>query len=344
MNEECDDGTRNGRQDSNCTVTCQIGVIAGCGNGTVETGEECDPGGNCIVQGKVVSACLLKKDSLSCVSKGGVCSGVDSQTCTDRCQRKQGVCGDGIVQNALGEECDDGERRNAAGSNCDTRCRFVKIDSCGDGVMNPLTEQCDAGAENGNGPEFTCRSNCILPWCGDGILDYNEECDDGNKINGDRCSSVCMIENPAAPSLTADLTTYDAVLSSNANPASNGQSVTLTYTMQLGNPALRDATGEVRFTDERTVPPTVLGTVSLENNTASLTIDSLTPGIHTILGTYLGDATHGTVSSNFVHQRIINGNVPSPARAQTGPGLVIFLASGAAAGYGLMRRWRKNLR
>jgi cysteine-rich repeat protein len=30
--------------------------------------------------------------------------------------------------------------------------------------------------------------------CGDGILDVYEECDDGNTVDGDGCSSVCEIE------------------------------------------------------------------------------------------------------------------------------------------------------
>lgn len=32
------------------------------------------------------------------------------------------------------------------------------------------------------------------PYCGDGIKDADEECDDGNNINGDGCSSVCKTE------------------------------------------------------------------------------------------------------------------------------------------------------
>jgi cysteine-rich repeat protein len=32
------------------------------------------------------------------------------------------------------------------------------------------------------------------------------------------------------------------------------------------------------------------------------------------------------------------GNVPQPGRTESGPGLVIFLASGAAAGIGIVRR------
>lgn len=34
--------------------------------------------------------------------------------------------------------------------------------------------------------------------CGDGALDFLEQCDDGNRTSGDGCSSGCMIEEPAA--------------------------------------------------------------------------------------------------------------------------------------------------
>jgi len=45
-------------------------------------------------------------------------------------------------------------------------------------------------ASSGNEPYF-------LSWCGDGFLSPNgqEQCDDGNTINGDGCSSICHIEN-----------------------------------------------------------------------------------------------------------------------------------------------------
>jgi len=37
--------------------------------------------------------------------------------------------------------------------------------------------------------------NCIYgPFCGDGILDDGEECDDNNNIDGDGCSAVCILE------------------------------------------------------------------------------------------------------------------------------------------------------
>jgi cysteine-rich repeat protein len=42
-----------------------------------------------------------------------------------------------------------------------------------------------SGAENGI---------CIGPPCGDGLLDPDEECDDGNNVNGDCCSASCTAE------------------------------------------------------------------------------------------------------------------------------------------------------
>ncbi len=40
----------------------------------------------------------------------------------------------------------------------------------------------------------TCRSDCTIPACGDGILDGGEVCDDGNSVGGDGCSAGCLPE------------------------------------------------------------------------------------------------------------------------------------------------------
>jgi cysteine-rich repeat protein len=34
----------------------------------------------------------------------------------------------------------------------------------------------------------------IESFCGDGILDAGEQCDDGNSVNGDGCSAMCTLE------------------------------------------------------------------------------------------------------------------------------------------------------
>ena len=61
---------------------------------------------------------------------------------------------------------------------------------CGDGIK-VVGEQCDDGNTiNGDG----CSSTCKIEVCGNGILDPAERCDDGNTTNGDGCNSVCRTE------------------------------------------------------------------------------------------------------------------------------------------------------
>jgi cysteine-rich repeat protein len=36
-----------------------------------------------------------------------------------------------------------------------------------------------------------CRKTCVIPRCGDGILDGSEVCDDGNAVGGDGCAADC---------------------------------------------------------------------------------------------------------------------------------------------------------
>src|SRR5262245_7398487 len=62
---------------------------------------------------------------------------------------------------------------------------------CGDGALD-ADEVCDDGnTENGDG----CRGDCVgEELCGDGLLDQGEECDDGNTQDGDACRSDCTIE------------------------------------------------------------------------------------------------------------------------------------------------------
>ena len=64
---------------------------------------------------------------------------------------------------------------------------------CGSGARG-AGEECDDGnTVDGDG----CSSTCILespPPCGDGLIWLGEECDDGAALGGDGCSSTCEIE------------------------------------------------------------------------------------------------------------------------------------------------------
>jgi cysteine-rich repeat protein len=165
-----------------------------CGNGLLETDEGCDdantlPGDGCS------GACR--------VEFGWVCP-----TAGQPCQQSL-VCGDG--QPGVDEACDDGN--TTAGDGC-TSCQVDPGFACtgwGPGSCTPTTlppvcpnskveagETCDDGnATASDGCSATCQLEagwtCPQPgaawekneYCGDGVLNGTEGCDDGNLRAGD---------------------------------------------------------------------------------------------------------------------------------------------------------------
>jgi len=66
---------------------------------------------------------------------------------------------------------------------------------CGNNIVE-TGEQCDDGnLINGDGCSSICQIEIIAPVCGNNIIETGEQCDDGNTINGDGCSSTCQIED-----------------------------------------------------------------------------------------------------------------------------------------------------
>ena len=125
-----------------------------CGNGIVEEGEECEDRNR-----------------------------IDTDRCTNKCTKAR--CGDGIVWDPV-EECDDG---NLIGTDaCTHACNHAR---CGDAVVWEGVEDCDQGPLNSDTRPNFCRTDCLLPSCGDRVTDRGEECDDGNTINGDGCEIDC---------------------------------------------------------------------------------------------------------------------------------------------------------
>lgn len=78
---------------------------------------------------------------------------------------------------------------------------------CGDGQVD-ADEQCDNGAEN-NGPGQLCNVDCGLNVCGDGDVSPDEACDDGNQIGGDGCSQLCTRYDQ--PGIATDLPASELV-------------------------------------------------------------------------------------------------------------------------------------
>ena len=87
----------------------------------------------------------------------------------------------------LWKECSNGRLCPA-----DTTCSpdGAQCISCGDGEWDEdEDEECDDGnLIDGDG----CDSNCTRTRCGNGIRTAGEACDDGNPRNGDTCSSDCL--------------------------------------------------------------------------------------------------------------------------------------------------------
>jgi len=122
------------------------------------------------------------------------------------------VCGNGIIE--AGEQCD---LNNFGGLTCAnfgynsgflqcTNCQIITTfcytttgitGICGNGLLEP-GEQCDDGNTiSGDG----CSSGCRFEEhrCGNGIRETGEECDDGNTKYGDGCTPECKIEGPEIP-------------------------------------------------------------------------------------------------------------------------------------------------
>ena len=83
-----------------------------------------------------------------------------------------------------GEECDDG----GASASCDVDCTFAR---CGDRTINPISEEnCDDGnTVSGDGCSSSCQRE-IAASCGDSMINGGEQCDDGPSGSGG-CDPDC---------------------------------------------------------------------------------------------------------------------------------------------------------
>ncbi len=146
-----------------------------CGDGIVETGEQCDDGNT--MPGDGCNGVCQVENGYVCPAAGGKCVLI-------------ATCGNGVLD--PGEGCDDGNLK--PGDGCSSACQVELGWHCSSAPTTSDAGTRDSGAGDA-GPTLG-PSVCVQDRCGDGILssDIGETCDDGNTKSGDGCSSTCQIE------------------------------------------------------------------------------------------------------------------------------------------------------
>jgi cysteine-rich repeat protein len=111
------------------------------------------------------------------------CSFLDSQCTEGQCDPQLGGCV--MVDANEGLPCNDG---NSCNSN--DICISGVCSACGNGSVDAgCGETCDPPVPG------VCDPTCLAVVCGNGVVQSGEECDDGNAVSGDGCSSSCIFED-----------------------------------------------------------------------------------------------------------------------------------------------------
>ena len=163
QNAEACDGTPG--CSANCTLLGSASPFAECGNGDVGEGEECDGGIGCS------SSCLFAGTSPAYAA----CQSIKEVNASVSCVGVR-VCGNGEIEPGEDAFCESAIA-NAGG---------LLVDVC--------TNTCQlVGGSQKASPtdEIYCGNGTIEPYDG-------EQCDDGNQVNGDGCSTACLLEGSSA--------------------------------------------------------------------------------------------------------------------------------------------------
>ncbi|HET9804391.1 MAG TPA: Ig-like domain repeat protein, partial [Candidatus Acidoferrum sp.] len=123
----------------------------------------------------------------------------------------------------------------------------------------------------------------------------------------------CTWSSSSPVALTVSTASTTTTMGAAANPAGYGQNVTLTATVQP--PSGTPASGTVNFLDGGTL----LGTATIANNTAQLSVSSLSVGTHTLTAAYSGDGNLSGSTSTPVAETINKASTSTTVTASPNP-------------------------
>jgi fibro-slime domain-containing protein len=188
--EACDDGNKVGGD--GCSADCKTvepgwqcrvpgkPCVPLCGDGVITGSEQCDDGNTDNGDG-CSSSCQREP--------GATCPGTVTAPMAGACTVAK--CGNGIKE--AGESCDCGTDPTTLPSGCTGPNGLFNGD--GTGCSKTCTKEPTCRSSSGTcaagsaGTTTACSTSC-----GNGNVEAGEDCDDGNQVDGDGCSSTCTKE------------------------------------------------------------------------------------------------------------------------------------------------------
>ncbi len=169
-----------------------LSLVGGCGDDAVGSGTTDAVGTTGTTGAATTAGPEMTTTSTTGVGPGGSDSEGDTEATTSATEATTAMTSAGTT-----EGCPEGTEDCpcAPGDLCDDPlvcedgvCVQPSDAVCGDGVVEG-DEECDDGGDNGD--NAACKSDCTLNFCGDGLQGPDEECDDGNDDDTDECPSTC---------------------------------------------------------------------------------------------------------------------------------------------------------
>ncbi len=210
---QCTHGTK----ETTCMATRYIPI---CGNNVIDNGEKCDDGNT--VSGDGCSAtCTIESASIKIVKDDN-----DNHDDTQSVKANEKATFTITVTNIGEKILKDVEITDAKEANCNRSANETKnmyngnLFDAGESfsytcvdtkVSSGYTNTAHVSAKSIDDKNTVSDSDSTVitlqvpePVCGNGKLESNEKCDDGNTVSGDGCSATCTIESKPEPTKDKD--------------------------------------------------------------------------------------------------------------------------------------------